>query len=699
METFGMYLLKSAVWLIGFGLIYLIFLRNERYFLLNRIFLFSGLFASAFFPLLNWHYTIIIPIATSSVEFHPPIQALSVVEPFFSVQRLMQILYMSGVSYLLYRITWQTASMLGVIKKAGVLPFKSVKLIRTTEYPVSFSFFSFVFVNPSINETETNEVVNHESEHIRQKHWIDLILFEALCTLQWFNPMIWFYGRFIRQNHEYLADERALQRSVNPAVYRAALLNQMLGGPVIVLAHSFNYSLNTKRFNMMKKKIYSPIRKFKLLLVLPLIAFVFYAFATPEYVYTETASNSDASTKLQIAVQSTYSQNDTVRNSPIIPNKREKNKSVTVVVEAKNNQSDQNLEKKAKKEVITINDKGKQPLYMIDGVVKKNQNMNDVIPDNIQSINVWKGDKATKKYGDRGKDGVIEITMKPGMSSGINYKAKSINVIGYGQKNELKTDSSETQKQEIRIRGVGEKPLLVIDGVISENQNISAISPDNIKSISVLKDKSANILYGDKGKNGVILITMKKGEKTGEVKDASGRTFVVVPSKDVEKEKISIEDNSFKGQIGVQKPLIIKDGEILVNQNMKDIPPDDISSIQVWKGENATKKYGYLGINGVIEINTKTGRTYATGHSNIEDKSSTGSSDNSLIMVKSERNGVNGTNNHPLIVKDGVIAKDQNIKAYRPDSIESVSIFRGKSATDKYGQNGKDGVIEITTKK
>ena len=158
-----------------------------------------------------------------------------------------------------------------------------VKLIRTDRYPASFSFFSFVFVNPSTDEPETNEIVNHEQEHIRQQHWIDLLLFEILHTMHWFNPVSWLYGRLIRQNHEYLADERALQRSSNPAIYRAALLNQMFGAPVISLANSFNYSLNKKRFNMMKQITYSPVRKLKLLLVLPLIAGVFYAFATPEY--------------------------------------------------------------------------------------------------------------------------------------------------------------------------------------------------------------------------------------------------------------------------------------------------------------------------------------------------------------------------------------------------------------------------------
>ena len=61
METFGFYLLKSAVWLTGFTLVFLAVLRNERYFQLNRIYLLSGIVASLVFPLFTWHYAVIIP--------------------------------------------------------------------------------------------------------------------------------------------------------------------------------------------------------------------------------------------------------------------------------------------------------------------------------------------------------------------------------------------------------------------------------------------------------------------------------------------------------------------------------------------------------------------------------------------------------------------------------------------------------------
>ena len=77
----------------------------------------------------------------------------------------------------------------------------------------------------------------------------------------------------------------------------------------------------------------------------------------------------------------------------------------------------------------------------------------------------------------------------------------------------------------IRIRGsgslgAGDDPLYVIDGFPVTNfyskfsNPLSTISPDDIESISILKDASSTAIYGSRGSNGVILITTKKG-KTG----------------------------------------------------------------------------------------------------------------------------------------------------------------------------------------
>lgn len=286
METLAFYLLKSTVWLTGFALVYIVFLQNERYFLLNRIFLVGGILAAIFLPFYTLHYS--VELNTESVSSitelpQPTINEATVSANSFSIQKALPILYSLGVLFMIFRVLKSTIPVLKVIFKVKAYRYGSIKLIRNAEFPASFSLISYVFVHPSIDEPELSEIVRHEQEHIRQKHWIDLLLFEILRTIQWFNPIAWFYGRLIRQNHEYLADKHALQSSLNPGVYRAALLNQTFGGSIIPLTSSFNYSFNKKRFKMMNHTIQSPFRKLKLLLIIPVFAGILYAFATPEY--------------------------------------------------------------------------------------------------------------------------------------------------------------------------------------------------------------------------------------------------------------------------------------------------------------------------------------------------------------------------------------------------------------------------------
>ena len=71
----------------------------------------------------------------------------------------------------------------------------------------------------------------------------------------------------------------------------------------------------------------------------------------------------------------------------------------------------------------------------------------------------------------------------------------------------------------IRVRGTrsisaGNDPLIVVDGVMDAVESFSDINPDDIKSVTVLKDASSTAIYGSRGSNGVILVTTKGQENT-----------------------------------------------------------------------------------------------------------------------------------------------------------------------------------------
>ena len=79
------------------------------------------------------------------------------------------------------------------------------------------------------------------------------------------------------------------------------------------------------------------------------------------------------------------------------------------------------------------------------------------------------------------------------------------------------------------IRGIGTytdqtAPLIMVDGIARESYN--EIDPNEIESISVLKDASATAVYGVRGANGVILITTKRGRFGAPTISASGQTAV-----------------------------------------------------------------------------------------------------------------------------------------------------------------------------
>lgn len=75
----------------------------------------------------------------------------------------------------------------------------------------------------------------------------------------------------------------------------------------------------------------------------------------------------------------------------------------------------------------------------------------------------------------------------------------------------------------IRIRGTrsisaGNDPLIVLDGVIGAVDSYSDINPDDIETVSILKDASSTAVYGARGANGVILVTTKDGTKSPRLK-------------------------------------------------------------------------------------------------------------------------------------------------------------------------------------
>ena len=154
-------------------------------------------------------------------------------------------------------------------------------------------------------------------------------------------------------------------------------------------------------------------------------------------------------------------------------------------------------------------------------------------------------------------------------------------------------------------------------------------------------------------------------------------------------------------------PLFIIDGKESSKEQMDKINPNDIASISVLKNANAVAAYGEKGSNGVIEIITK--NNTITHNKNIADTSKTlkgqvidfrynHQQPDSLLRIRGV-SLLDGSNDSPLIVLDGKETDTQTLKNIPSNTIESITVLKDKSATEIYGDKGKNGVIEISIKK
>jgi TonB-dependent SusC/RagA subfamily outer membrane receptor len=143
------------------------------------------------------------------------------------------------------------------------------------------------------------------------------------------------------------------------------------------------------------------------------------------------------------------------------------------------------------------------PLVLVNGVIytEKLDNLN---PNTIKEISVWKDEIALTKYGTQGQNGVISIILKDEQQNAINNP-------DYRIRQGASQQSRQAASVPVCTNGVD--PLYIVNGVTIENAK-DLPQASNIESLTVLKNQPATALYGEKGKNGVVIVTTKRGDST-----------------------------------------------------------------------------------------------------------------------------------------------------------------------------------------
>ena len=284
------FILESGISLSVFAMIYILFLRKETFFKLNRLFLLSSVLFSVVLPFLKFRIYDADPVMLAEITVMPYknlIEAVTVygkdlsgsVEEAILSANLIILIYVAGVVFFLGRFLFRLVVLCRLISKNHIQHLHGFYLVTLNKELSPFSFLRYVFISSTLQQNEDYpKMIAHELEHVKQGHTYDVIILELLLVFQWFNPFFWMMRRAIRENHEYLADQAVLKSGINRGYYKKLLLEQFVGVQ-FEMANNFNYSLIKSRIKMMSRIKSSKFANVKIIFGLIAAAMLVVVFA------------------------------------------------------------------------------------------------------------------------------------------------------------------------------------------------------------------------------------------------------------------------------------------------------------------------------------------------------------------------------------------------------------------------------------
>jgi len=226
-------------------------------------------------PVINWSY-VAMEMDTIYVTYSDKMDYLDMLWMFAG------FMYFLGVLVVLSRMIY---GIFKIIKyhHLGVRETKNGYNIVTTEgVHLPFSFFKSIYISRHIPLSDhLHTILEHEEIHIRHWHTVDVLFAEVVHAFFWFNPVLIFYKRALRQAHEYLADDIICSKN-SVSSYVDLLLSKSESGLELALTNQFFHSQIKKRIEMMTKHKTNRHAAWKYALVLPALMGLLFVFSCKE---------------------------------------------------------------------------------------------------------------------------------------------------------------------------------------------------------------------------------------------------------------------------------------------------------------------------------------------------------------------------------------------------------------------------------
>ena len=287
------YILESIAFQLVFLVIYDFFLKRETFFQWNRVYLLATFAASLALPWVKIEaFKTDAPAILGYSEYLWNLQPTPIVgvgtspgamEITWPMVLFLVGCVMAAIAFVVKLWRLRTLKLTGTVHY-----YRDHRRILIPQSNAAFSFLKSIFLGENFSPKETESIVAHELIHIRQWHTLDLLFFEVLRIVFWFNPLVYVYQNRLTELHEFIADAQVPKQErqdhcemllsqafevqnisfINP-FFKSSLTRLTVLGRII--AFGSQYGMVKKRIVMLQKSRSQKIWQLKYLVLVPLV--------------------------------------------------------------------------------------------------------------------------------------------------------------------------------------------------------------------------------------------------------------------------------------------------------------------------------------------------------------------------------------------------------------------------------------------
>ncbi|MFD2517022.1 M56 family metallopeptidase [Salinimicrobium flavum] len=305
------YILQIIAFQLAFLLVYELLLKKETFFSYNRAYLLITPVLAMVLPLLKLEFLqqaipaeglVMLPevFIGGGSEVQNSITSNSIAPEAAQSINWWLLAYAGGFLFSLGFFFNKFRNLRQLFAHKPVFINAEMKIVEVPGSKLACTFYNTIFLGTDLSEKEREQILSHELVHVKQKHTLDLLFFEVLRIVFWFNPLIYIYQSRISACHEFLADAGVV-KNVEKRTYFEQLLNTAFNTEDISFINQFfNHSIIKKRIVMLQKTKSGNLSKIKFLIILPLmLAMLTYVSCSEEPATTQEEQEATAQEKLE----------------------------------------------------------------------------------------------------------------------------------------------------------------------------------------------------------------------------------------------------------------------------------------------------------------------------------------------------------------------------------------------------------------